>query len=403
MRDAGNNLILACSRIALSPDHIFRIREYASQIFNWENVFRTASSHGIAPLLYTHLKKSCPDLITADVMNQLQKMYVRNYTKNLSVSAMLLKILNLFTAKGILAVPLKGPVLAEKVYGDISLRQFSDLDILVKKEDVIKVQNLLVGCGYEPELKLDGKRGSQYLEFENSISFFHNKCGPSIDLHWEMTGRYLLTPLYLEAFEGKLQQSVFLNQKVLSIPDDILLIYLCLHGTSHCWDRFEWLCCFVEMVRKQNEKGLFEIIELAGEIGCKRLLYLGLYLGYDLLDAALPDKVLETIVNDKEVVKYGKKVKQIIFNQKTDSIDVAKWRFSPLHIQIRDTYRDRLNYAVYLYTMPTIKEWIKCPLPSWLTPLYRVIRPLRLGIAFLSGKNSLSKKIKTTNVLDIKT
>jgi hypothetical protein len=387
MNDVEIKLILAATRIALSSDIILNIRKCASQVSDWQDVLRAATLHGIAPLLYTNLKRTCPDLITNDVMNQLKGMYVSNATKNLSVSVNLLKILNIMMVNDILAIPFKGPLLAEKVYGNVCLRQYSDLDILVKEQDVSKAQDLLIKNGYVPEFKLSGGKGKKYQQVENSISFFHPKGGPPIDLHWEMTGRYLLKPIEIEAFEGKLQYSYFLNQKVLSMPDDIMLIYLCIHGTSHCWERLEWLCCFAEMVRKRGGKDLFKIIELAGELGCKRILYLGFYLGYSLFGVALPVKVLENIAGDRGVVKYGKKLKQIIFGQKTDSIDDAKWRFAALHIQIRDTYIDRVKYAVFLYTMPTIKEWVKCPLPSWLTPLYRVIRPLRLGITFLFGKS----------------
>jgi hypothetical protein len=394
MSDVIITLVLACSRIALSSGVISIIRDCASQVSNWHYVLQIASLNGIVPLLYTHLKKICPDLIPNDIMNQLNGMYVTNSKKNLAGSATLLTILTAFSKNDIIAVPFKGPVIAERVYGSVSLRQFSDLDILIKKRDTLKACNLLAENGYEAEVMLYGKKGEEYLEFENSISFFCNRGRPSIDLHWEMTGRYLLNSMDMDTLEGNLEYSGFLGQKVLSISDDLTLIYLCIHGTSHCWEKLEWLCCFAEMIRRKDKREILQIIELAGKMGCKRMLYLGFYLGYDLLDVTLPAEVLQRIVNDKRVVSYGKKAKKIIFDQKSSSLKHAEWRFSPLHIQIRDSYLDRVRYAIYLYTAPTIKEWTKFPLPSWLTPLYRIIRPLRLGITFIFGNRDSLRKVK---------
>lgn len=387
MNNAAKELILACARRSLANGGNGRIREMVPQISDWPRVLRAAQLHGVMPLMYTHLKRTCPELVDEAVTKSLTSLYVRNSQKNMTIAASLLSILTLFAANDIPAVPFKGPVLAEKVYGDLGLRQVGDLDILIKRKDVIKAQHLLMAKGYVPELTLYGRRGIDFIQFENSISYHHPRGGPPVDLHWEMTGRYLLTPICMENVEGRLQHSDFLGCKIAILPDDLMILYLCLHGTSHCWERLEWLCGFVEMVRKLSEKELLEVIALAGEMGCKRMLYLGLWLGHGLLDLALPEKHLDVIEKDSGVVKYGKKVKLIIFNpQENSDVNNAEWRFSPLHIHLRDTYRDRIKYAFYLFTMPTIKEWVKCPLPSWLTPLYRVVRPLRLGVTFLFGR-----------------
>ena len=49
----------------------------------------------------------------------------------------------------------RGPVLAERLYGDITARQFADVDLLVKPHDVQAVGDFLVGDGYRPQFSLD--------------------------------------------------------------------------------------------------------------------------------------------------------------------------------------------------------------------------------------------------------
>ena len=392
MNDVEKKLILACARISLSPRIVSKIRDCASRVTNWQVVFDAANTHGVNSLLYTNLKKACPDSVPAEIMEKLRAAYVSNTKKNLSYSAALLKILEIFSRNDILAVPFKGPLLAEQVYGDIGLRQFSDLDILVGKCDVMGAKNLLINSGFKIDITLDRKNEEKYLEFENSFSFFSPQGGPSIDLHWEMSGRYLLKPLYIETFHDKLKQIDFMGQKVFSIPDDLLLIYLCIHANSHCWERLEWLSCFAEMAHRQNENHLSRTIGLAKEMGCRRMFHLGLYMSFVLLDMPLPDSLLSELLCDRGLVNAGKKIEKIIFSPKTHTHGDADWRFSPLHIQVRDTRFDGLKYAICLYTIPTIKEWLKYPLPSRLSFLYRLFRPIRLGKAFL-----LREKIKTVS------
>ncbi len=382
MNDPEIKLIMACSRTELSPKIQAVIKECVGHINDWEKVLYLSSLHRVFALLYSSLKKTCPDLVPYKILKHLKNLYTDNAIRNLSISTRLLKILDLFKNNNIQAIPFKGPLIAEKAYGDLNLRSFSDLDILVKKKDVITVKNLLIQNGYKPDITLSSNHEQKYLEHENSFSFY-DKNNFSVDLHWEITGRYLLEPVYFESFQDRLQTTSFLGRNVLSIPDDIMIVYLCLHGTSHCWSRFEWLCCFVELIKKQNEETILNAFEFAKKMGAKRIFLLGLYLGQNLLGAQYPEKINKTISFDQGVLKCANKIKNQIFDQKAYSSDDAAWRFSPVHILIRDSYLDRLKYLIYLFTMPTIKEWIKYPVPFWLTPLYRIIRPIRLIKTYL--------------------
>lgn len=390
MKTDEKKLILDCSRINLSQEKIKEIRECANAISDWQNIFRTATFHGVCPLVYRSLKKACGNKLPKNVRKQFKSLYLSNAEKNLSISAALLSILQIFKENDIVAIPFKGPVLAEQVYGDVALRMFSDLDIFIKKGDAIRSKNILMENGYNIDINLSGQKENRYLELENSFTFYHRKGGPDIDLHWELTGRYLLKPIYLNSYEHDLKSYNFIGREMTTMPDDIMLIYLCIHGTSHCWERLEWLCSFSEMAQ-QPHIDLSNVLMLAETMGCKRMLYLGLLLSRDLLDVKIPQKVMDKVMGDRGVMKSGITIKKIIFHPKANTTGDAEWRFSPLHIHIRDSFIDRFKYAAYLYTTPTVKEWLKFPLPSQLTPAYRVMRPLRLGTTYLKGKRNAKR------------
>ncbi len=390
MNAEEKRLILACSRLDLAQEKIREIRECARAVSNWQDIIRTTMHHGLCPIVYKCLKTACIDLLPEQIKNQFINLYRSNAVKNLSLSSSLLAILNILKANNILAVPFKGPVLAEKTYGDIALRMFGDLDIFIKSTDTIKAKNLLIENGYDIDIKLPSRKENRFLDFENSFTFYHRKNGPEIDLHWELTGRYLLKPIYLAPLEGSLHSTHFMGRTIDTLPDEIMLIYLCAHGTSHCWERLEWLCNFSEMAQQKNID-LSNVATLAKNMGCRRMFYLGLLLSHNLLGAEIPEAVMKKIRMDRGVIQASSKIEHSIFITETNRSSDAEWRFSPIHINLRDTFRDRLKYAIYLYTAPTVKEWLKFPLPFSLTPVYRVIRPLRLGLTYLMGKKDAKR------------
>lgn len=391
MNITEKRLILACSRINLSSTRIQEIRTCVSGVSDWQNIFHTSTSHGICPLVYRSLKTACNDLIPDVIHEQFKALCRSNAEKNLAISASLLTILEIFKSHDILAVPFKGPILAEQAYGNIDLRMFSDLDIFIKEKDAIRAKKLLAENSYIADVNLSPLEERRYLEFENSFSFYHPKGGPDIDLHWELTGRYLLKPVYLNPLDRHLKSTDFMGRKLFTLPPDLMLVYLCVHGTSHCWERLEWLCSFSEMVNRRHHLDLSDVLTLAETMGCKRMLYLGLLLCNQLLGTKIPGNVMNEILHNRGVVKACKKIKNMIFAPKTITPGDAAWRFSPLHIQLRDTFSDRVKYSAYLYTAPTVKEWMSFPLRHWLTPVYRIIRPFRLVISYFMGKRNVKR------------
>jgi Uncharacterised nucleotidyltransferase len=90
----------------------------------------------------------CWKVIPKSGQAELQSNFLANVQNSFFLTAELLKLLALFETHSISAVPFKGPILAASVYGNLSLRQFGDLDIFVHKEDIARAARLLVSQGY---------------------------------------------------------------------------------------------------------------------------------------------------------------------------------------------------------------------------------------------------------------
>jgi len=131
-------LLFCCTRTHIDSEIAERIRTLLQQNIDWAYLIQTAAQHGVMPLLYQSLNTTCPKAVPKTNLAQLRDYFHSNAFHNLFLTKELLKILTLFESHSIPAISFKGLVLAVSAYGNLSLRQISDLDILVRERDYHK-------------------------------------------------------------------------------------------------------------------------------------------------------------------------------------------------------------------------------------------------------------------------
>ena len=125
------DLLLSCARTRLDPESSERVARAVHGGVDWDSLIASADRHYVMPLLYWNLSRVCAADVPRDPMDALQHRFRDSAQRNLLKSRELVRVLNLLAANGINALPMKGPVLAEAVYGQLALRQFDDLDVLI--------------------------------------------------------------------------------------------------------------------------------------------------------------------------------------------------------------------------------------------------------------------------------
>ena len=141
------NLLTLCARAQGNSAHYDRLREAAEQLSSWDDLPRLAELHGIAPLVYEHLKTAkinFPE--TAE--NDLKAHYLRHNHANQIRTRALVEILQSFQSADIQVLVLKGMAVAHLVYPNPRLRPMSDIDLLLSKKDTQQGQTLLLKLGY---------------------------------------------------------------------------------------------------------------------------------------------------------------------------------------------------------------------------------------------------------------
>ena len=130
-----------------------------------------------------------------------------NTRRNLVANGRIVPHLAALEAAGVRAVPYKGPVLAAQAYGDIALRQFADLDIVVPQREIARPFRALASLGYRSDLDPSQARDSRFIARGDvgQISFAAGGIVRPVELHTEKTLRYFPVPLNWKELRPRLR------------------------------------------------------------------------------------------------------------------------------------------------------------------------------------------------------
>lgn len=383
-------LLLRCAHTSLDCNGSARIRDLLRQDIDWVYLIKTALSHGMLPLLYWNLNRTCPEAIATTTLDQFRSYFHTNAKRNLLLSKELLELLELLEAHGISAIPFKGPVLAALVYGNFSLRQFYDIDILVRRKDVQRAKELIILQKYHPQTSLTDDQEREHFKSNYVYPLVRDDGKVVVELHWRITRKYFSFQLVTEQLFERLEPVPFNGGRVNSLSPEDLLLILCVHGSKHAWRRLDWICDISELVCRHQEIDFGFVMEQAKRLGVGRMLFLGLFLASDLLEAQIPKQVLQRIQTEPVVKLLAAQVTRQLF---VEADDAAGGSESPVtgegilmssvhfHLQSKERLQDRARYCLHILRLaltPTKADqsWIR--LPGFLSFLHYLFRPIRL-------------------------
>jgi hypothetical protein len=217
------------------------------------------------------------------------------------------------------------------------------------------------------------------------MSFFSQNRKIHVELHWELTGKYLSKPFILDEILGTLTSVSVLNHEFQALTPETMLVYLCIHGAKHEWMLLDWVCCVAELLQKHENLNWDQVETLAANRSAVRMLQVGLQLSWMIFKAPVPSSLIEINKKDNRVLTLSQRLISGMFQHSSDGDSQSRnERFSSFHIQIRDSITDKLRYLARLVFIPTKNEWAACPLPASLASLHYLLRPCMLIMKSLS-------------------
>jgi hypothetical protein len=311
--------------------------------------------------------------------------------RNLMMTRELLAILELFATHRIAAIPYKGPLLAAAEYGNLAERTFCDLDILVRRQDVLRARDLLVARGYVPEHRLTPTHEAAWLRARNDINLRRPGLDIVVELHWEVVPRRLCTPFDNDRLWAQTQIVSLGGRDVRTLSPENLLLVLCVHGAKHRWSRMIWITDVAAVVSNHRDLNWSDVIGEARRMGVERMLLVGLRLASDVAACELPEHV-GRLTDDCATVRLAQDIRTRLATSATTDNALQRSLF---HLKIRERLRDKIRFGLYTALVPSAGDRILIGLPPSLAPLYYVLRPFRLARKYFRRPAMASRRAAT--------
>ena len=370
-----NELLLCCARTNAASRVVARLRELAAGKIDWEYLFLLARRHAVVPLLYLQLERHASDLVPHENLQQLKKHYLENAARNTVLTAELCRLITLLADRGIEAIPYKGPSLALFAYDNLALRRFVDLDVIVRKTDVLKAREILSAEGYTPTKSLSLNQQELLLRTQHNMQFSRDNRRLIVELHWEVAPHLFASTVNAETLWRDLVTININGTEVKTLSADDLLFSLCVHGSRHLWERLSWICDVAELISRRSFNWS-TLLQRATNADNERMFLLGLFLAERLLDAPLPDEVKQRCDSDERLNLLAENIVAHLFNG-TTHVPATSREIFKYNIGVRKTLSSRARYVVHMLR-PTDGDLGARSLPPSLSFAYYLIRPFRL-------------------------
>jgi Uncharacterised nucleotidyltransferase len=383
-RDAPAGLLLCL--VMREPLDTQRIANAARSIGSreaWEKLMSTAEERGVLQLMRRALSAASSGDLPQSALETLRGRCSKIIANNLLLVHELSRILELLRRNAISALAWKGPVLAGELYQNVALREFRDLDLLLRPEDVEKAGMILESAGYQ-RVSPSAPEGPDAHHRRGHEKQF-TRDGQLVELHWAIAKSAHAVPF---DFDGLWDRQRYVSVGKTDIPTlgvEDLFLSLCIHGTSHGWDRAIWVCDIARLIQRHPGLDISGVLSRADRQHFGRMIRVTLALVNELRLLTLSSAVVENVRQDNEAMKLATLLAGSMFTEQG-----TRHAFVQFHLRVRESLMDRARFVAKSLFLPAHEDWDAVPLPAWAAPLYYIIRPLRMTLKYARRTLALS-------------
>lgn len=299
-----DRLLIQCSRVKMDDEALVLASNMLQEDLNWDYTLEASIRHAVSPLFYHGLKQvmeiaDIDHLVPARIMEQLQKLYLSNQSRNRRLYRIIGDISKAFEEAGIRCMGLKDVQLAWEVYPDIGLRPMGDIDILIHRQEYEKAAMCMADLGFVPLPNPD-------IPYTLKYAWAHHFHRPTdnvwVDLQWNVL--QIEWDTYQEGnFDFEIDRMwrganfmMMDDYEVLVPKPEDMLFHLCLHLEGHRYAELVLFCDIVELLRHYDGQLDWQyFVEITKRYKVESSVYYVLFLIEHLFKTILPPSLLQEL------------------------------------------------------------------------------------------------------------
>lgn len=369
-------VLLWCARNPLDAGCQERLAALLASPLDWPLILDLALENGVLPLLCEHLSRYSQIQIPGDISNRLRDENRQYSMRSLLLMAELLRIENVLRQKRIPALPYKGPTLAQFAYGNPSLRQFEDLDIVVPQQFMPLVYDEMNGLGYEATLPRKSFLAKRRREIPGEYVFLHKQNRALVEFHTEFTLRHFPRPPRIDEMARRSAIVCTNGREVPTFSPADQLLMLCVHGAKDFWSRLIWVADVAAVAEKLSAADWQRLFEEADRYNASRMVNLGLCLAHSIFEMQLAPDISRRIAQDRAASRVAAQLRDRLLGARHLS-DGILWR-SRYRVAMVQGFTGGVRYWLRLSTAPAEEDWFAADSRSRSDVASSFVRPLRL-------------------------
>jgi len=362
-------LLLACAWPA--PEREADLGAVLASSLDWNRVLDLADHHRLMPAVYSALRGR--NDIPASIRSVLRARFEIHQRRVLRFTAELTHILRQFDEHAIPVLAHKGAALGQALYGDPAMRQFGDLDFLVRPDDVSRARSALQILGYGPRIRLSPRQEREYLCVGYEHVFGLNADRNLVEVQWQIVPRFYAINFDMEALFARSAELDLAGMPLRTLcPEDQMLV-LCVHAAKHEWAHLGMLRDIATLARQALDWDWIEAEAL--RLGIARILAVSLWLAgnFSPFHVSAPSALRTRIGSVTEIAAAIQRDTVESTEGNTGSL-----RYFRAMMRLRERWQDRVRLAWRLAVTPSVGDWHAIRLPDSLFSLYRGVRLFRL-------------------------
>ena len=242
-----DHLLLKGLRFCFNPEFLTELKGLGES--DWVIIADNAAQHGVGSFLWHHLKPHEHSLaIPRIVREKFVQLYISSSAKGMVIRNQLSHLLAMLHDNNIWNVVLKGAFLAEKYYGDFSIRPMTDIDILIDLEDSVRVEELLIKEGYKPKIS------ARMPVILHHFTYTAPKGGLKLEIHHSLLPLQDSLKCDNILLRKRSVKTVVADCQTHALALEDLLLYQCYHLGMHFLLHFglRSLCDIAMIIRKDE-------------------------------------------------------------------------------------------------------------------------------------------------------
>lgn len=396
-------VLVACARSVLGVGSAEEMQVAVDACESVDRLCDVALRHNMLGNLHRAMLTKRVAAAEPHLAGRLEELQRAATLRSLQQATRLLQIIDVLGAADIQVLPYKGPVWAQRLYGDVALRTWSDLDLLVSHSDVFAARSVLLTEGFVDSNPFNERIAGRSRGGLGQIALHSSDARAQVDLHWEVKVGISSRSLNTDLVFSRQVNFELLNKRVGCPSDADQFLMMCLEWTRDRWDGIEKMLALGVQIDRTAPEEWLERLHEAQEIGCLRRACIGVSHVCSVFGLERVPEV-ENVMSSDMVARGFARTLRLRAQPGGSKMGPAQelaglaWGFAT-----EDNIGACIEHMLRLVFQPGPEDWVRLPLPYRLEWLHYPLRPLRLmskwayrllGISRIGRRIQYRRKLK---------